>query len=74
MVEKGVIRHVEEELAGGAVFIRRTRHGNRAALVQQAVVRFVLDRVVRRLLLHPRLEAAALDHEALDDAVEDHAL
>jgi hypothetical protein len=42
--------------------------------VLQAVLRLVLDRRARRLLLHARLEAAALDHEAVDDAVEDRAV
>ena len=47
------------------------RHGDGVALVLEAVVGFVLDRRLRRLLLHAGLEAAALDHEAVDDAMED---
>src|SRR5690606_33686345 len=50
----------------------RARQRDRAHLVPQAVVGLVLDRFARALLLHAGLEAAALDHEADDDAVEDH--
>src|SRR5258705_12824015 len=46
------------------------RHGDGVAVVLQAVAGLVLDRSPGRLLAHPRLEAAALDHEAVDDAVE----
>ena len=48
-----------------------TRHGDRAEHVLETVCRFVLDRVAGPLLLHARLEAATLDHEAVDDAVKD---
>jgi hypothetical protein len=34
-------------------------------------LRFVFDRLAHRLLVHPRLESAALNHEAVDDPVED---
>jgi len=43
---------------------------NRAFYVLQAVVRLVVDRGVGRLLLHAGLEAAALNHEAIDDAMK----
>src|SRR5260221_10692979 len=46
------------------------RHGDGVAVVLQAVAGLVLDGSPGRLLAHPRLEAAALDHEAVDDAVE----
>ena len=44
MVEEGVIRHVDEELTGGAILIGGTRHRDGAAGVAQAVVCFILDR------------------------------
>jgi type 1 glutamine amidotransferase len=50
---------------------RGAGHGQRVRLVFQAVLGFVLDGVVGRLLLHAWLETAALDHETVDHAVED---
>ena len=70
MVEEGVIRHVDEELAGGAILIGGTRHRDGAAGVAQAVVCFILDRRVRLLLLHLFVKAAALHHESRDHAVK----
>jgi len=49
-------------------------HGDRAALVLQAVLRLVLDRLAGFLFVHAGGEAAALDHEAVDDAVENRAV
>ena len=54
--------------------IHRAGHGDRVAVVLKTVGGLVLDRRVRFLLVHAREEAAALDHEARDDAVEDHAV
>ena len=45
-------------------------HGDGAALVGEAVVGFVLDGGVGRLFFHLHVHAAALNHEALDHAVE----
>ena len=73
-VEEAVVRHVDEELAGGAVHVGGARHGQRALRVLEAVGRLVADRPARRLLLHVAREAAALDHEVGDDAVEDRAV
>ena len=70
VVQEGVISHVEEELAGGAVFVRRTRHGDGAALVQQAVVCFIFDGRVGLFLLHLLVKTATLNHKARDHAVE----
>ena len=50
------------------------RHGDRAALVLEAVGGLVLDRRLTWLLVHARLEAAALDHEVLDHAVENRVV
>src|SRR5712691_5834235 len=46
------------------------RHGDGVAVVLEAVSGLVLDGSPGRLLAQSRLEAAALDHEAVDDAVE----
>ena len=73
-VEEAVVGGVDEELRGRRVRVGGARHRQRVVLVLQAVVGLVLDRRVGRLLLHAGLEAAALDHEALDDAVEDRAV
>ena len=43
-------------------------------VVFQAVGRFVFDRVAGFLLLEAGFKAAALNHEALDDAVKDRAV
>ena len=53
---------------------RGARHRQRVLVVLQAVVGLVRDRRVGRLLLHAGLEAAALDHEARDHAVEHRAV
>ena len=74
VVEEVVVGDVDEELGGRRVRIRRAGHGDRVAVVLEAVGRFVLNRGHRGLLLEARLEAAALDHEAGDDAVEDRAV
>ena len=65
---------VDEELRGRRVRRRGARHRHRVLVVLQAVVGLVLDRRAGGLLLHAGLEAAALDHEALDDAVEHRAV
>ena len=74
MVEEVVVHHVDEELRRGGVRIHRAGHGDRVAVVFETVGGLVLDRRVRFLLVHAGEEAAALDHEARDDAVEDHAV
>ncbi len=51
-----------------------TRHGERAAFVFDFVISFVFDGIAYRLLLHVRREAAALDHETIDDAMENCAV
>ena len=49
---------------------RGARHSYGVHVVLQAVVGFVLHRIASRLLFHAGLKAAALDHEAVDDAVK----
>jgi hypothetical protein len=70
VVQEVVVVHVDEELRGRRMRVVGARHRDRAVLVLQTVVRFVGDRLGRRLLLHAGFEAAALDHEAVDHAVK----
>src|SRR5438477_13099164 len=46
------------------------RHGYGVAIVLEAVAGLVFDGSSGRLQAHSRFEAAALDHEAVDDAVK----
>ena len=69
-VQEPVVHGVDEELGRGAVGIGGAGHRDGAAFVAQAVVGFVLDGGVGFLFFHLHVHAAALNHEALDDAVE----
>ena len=51
-----------------------TRHRQRATGVFQTVVRFVFDRFFGGFLLHARLKAAALNHETVDNTVENRVV
>ena len=70
MIEEGVIRNIDKELAGGAVLIGGTRHGDGATRIAQAVVGFVFNRWIRLFLLHLLVKAAALHHKARDHPVK----
>lgn len=70
-VEEVVVVHVDEELGAGRVRLHGAGHGDGADLVGQAVGRFVLDGGAGVFLFEARGIATALDHEAVDDAVED---
>src|SRR6266853_3825821 len=70
VIQEVVVLDVDEELARGRMRVGGPRHGDGVAVVLQAVAGLVLDGYPGRLLAHPRLEAAALDHEAVDYAVE----
>src|SRR5882672_7095923 len=61
---------VDEKLARGRMRFGSPGHGDRVALVLEAVIGFVLDEAPDRFLSHSRLESAALDHETVDDAVK----
>ena len=67
-VEECVVGSIDEELAGGGIRIAGTRHG--ADGVFQAVVRFVVDGFVCGFLGKVCGKAAALNHKAVDHAVE----
>src|SRR6266704_1835944 len=70
VIQEVVVLEVDEELARGRMRLGGPRHGYGVAVVLQAVAGLVLDGLLGRLLAHSRLETAALDHEAVDDAVE----
>ena len=74
MVEEVIVGHVDEELSRCRVRILRTSHGDRVLVVFQTVGSFVFDRGIGGLLLHAFFKAAALNHEAADNAVEDRAV
>src|SRR2546427_8439492 len=71
VIQEVIVLEVDEELARGRMRVGGPRHGYGVAIVLEAVAGLVLDGSSSRLLAHPRLEAAALDHEAVDDAVKD---
>src|SRR3954451_5484041 len=77
-VEEGVVVDVDEELRGCRVRIRRARHGDGADVVLQSrldrALRLVGDRTARLLLAEIVIEAAALDHETVNDAMEHRAV
>src|SRR6266581_5462567 len=70
VIQEVIVLEVDEELARGRMRLGGPRHGYGIAIVLQAVASLVLDGLLSRLLAHSRLEAAALDHEAVDDAVK----
>lgn len=70
-VQEVVVVHVDEELGAGGVRLHGAGHGDGADLVGQTVGRLVLDGSAGFFLFKARGIAAALDHEAVDDAVED---
>src|SRR6266581_102841 len=70
VIQEVVVLDVDEELARGRMRLGGPRHGYGIAVVLEAVAGLVLDGSSSRLVAHSRLEAAALDHEAVDDAVE----
>lgn len=74
MVQEVVVVHVDEELSGSRVRIARTSHGDRVLVVLQAVLSFVFDRFMGFFFFQARQEATALNHEAFDDAMENHAV
>src|SRR5271154_463879 len=74
MIEEVVVLQIDEELRGRAVDVIGARHGERAALVLAAIVRLVLDRRVGLLLVHVFREAAALDDESRNHAMENRAV
>ncbi|MNE49769.1 hypothetical protein D3C80_1443110 [compost metagenome] len=74
MVEEVVVGDVDEELCRGRVGVAGAGHGQGVLGVLQAVLGFVFDGGIAVLLGHAGFEAAALDHEARDDTVENRVV
>ena len=77
-VEVRRVRDHDEELAAGAVGRHRARHGQHAQRMLEVVLvtvggKFAVD-LIARAAHAVALRAAALDHEAGDDAVENKAV
>ena len=73
-VQEGVIGGIDEELRAGGMRVGGACHGDGVFLVGQAVGRFVLNRLACFFFVHVLVHAAALNHEAFDDAMEDYAV
>src|SRR6266849_3708125 len=78
VVEKTVVLDVDEELRGCRMRVRRARHRNGSQFVFQARLEgesgLVFYWSTGRFLAHSGLEAAALNHETVDDAVKYRAV
>ncbi len=70
-VQMRIVGNVDEEMRGRAVRVAAPPHRHRSAQVFEAVLRFVFNRRVRRLLHQIGENPPRLDHEVRDDAVKD---
>ena len=73
-VEVVVVLHIDEELRGGRVGVAGAGHGHGVFVVLQAVAGLQRNRRTCGFLLQVGGEATALDHEAVDHAVEHGAV
>ena len=74
MVEEVVVLDVDEKLRRGRVGVHGAGHGNGTEIILQAIIRLILDRLTSGLLLEIRVETATLDHEIVDNPVENCAV
>src|SRR5690606_13001412 len=74
VVKKAVVFHVDEKLGARGVRVHGACHGDGARHIAQTIVGFVLDGRFGLAGFHPGFEAAALNHEVGNDAVEDQAI
>ena len=74
VVEKIVVLHIDKELSGRRVGVGSAGHGDRAEIIFQAVVSFVLDGLAIGFLFHVSVETAALNHEVVYNPVKDSAI
>ena len=74
MIQEIIVGYVDEELTRSRVRIVGASHRDRVLVVLEAVVGFVFNRSLGFLLLQTGFKAAALNHEAADDAVENRAV
>jgi hypothetical protein len=70
MVEEDVVGSIDEKLRCGGMRIRRSRHRDRVVRVFQPVGGLVRDRRADGFLGEVAGKAATLNHEAVDDAME----
>ena len=70
IVEEIVVVDVDEELGRCGMRIGRSRHRDTVFFIGQTVVRFIFNRCVRFFLVHAGLKPAALNHETVDNAME----
>lgn len=74
VVEEVVVFDVDEELGCCRMGVVGASHGNGVAVVAKAILCFVLDGFTSFLFLHANCKTTALDHEVVDDAMEDGAI
>lgn len=73
-IQKSIACNVDEELTGGTIGVTCACHGQRVLAVLKSIAGFVSNGSLVLLLLHIGCEATALDHEIVDDAVEDGSI
>ena len=74
VIQEIIVGYVDEELTRSRVRIVGARRRDRVLVGLEAVVGFVFNRSLGFLLLQTGFNAAALTHEAADDAVENRAV
>ena len=74
VVQKVVVFGVDEKLRRSRMRRLGARHRHGVFIVFQAVLRFVLNRLAGGFFVHVFIHAAALNHKAFDNAVENHAV
>ena len=74
VIQKVVVGDVDKELCSRGVWIARARHGECVLVVFQAIVGFVFNGSLSRLLLQTWLETSTLNHETVDHAVENRTV
>lgn len=73
-IQEVVVFDVNKELRTGGVGVGGAGHGDAAIDILEAVIGFVGNGGAGGFLLHILIEATALDHEVIDDAMEDSAI
>ena len=74
VIEEIIVGNIDEELRSRRMRVAGARHRHCVTIVLQFVVGPVLDRRAGGFLFHAGLEASALNHEAVDHAMEDRVV
>lgn len=74
VVQKVVVGHVDEKLAGGRVWGIQASHSHAVALVFEAVVGFAVDGFAGGFGIHVGVKATTLDHKAIDNTMKNGAI